>query len=74
VAKSSGIVGRRYLERGEPVTVLTQWKHSTGDPAAMAAVLWCGTPAATGPTNVEIERGDGTRVVRPFHGLRRAES
>lgn len=27
-----------------------------------------------GPRNVLIERGDGTRVVRPFRGLRRADA
>jgi hypothetical protein len=27
--------------------------------------------AGRGPRNVLIERGDGTRVVRPFRGLRR---
>ncbi len=43
--------GRRYLERGHPVTVLIGWR-------------------GTGPRNVLIERADGSRVVRPFRGLR----
>jgi hypothetical protein len=47
-----GIVGRVYLERGEPVTVLVQWGPGGG------------------PRNVLIERRDGTKVVRPFRGLR----
>lgn len=47
------IVGNAYLERGEPVTVLTQWGPGGG------------------PRNVEIQRGDGSRVVRPFRGLRK---
>ena len=33
---------------------------------------WWGTGG--GPRNVLIERGDGTRVVRPFRGLRRKPS
>ncbi|GII65634.1 hypothetical protein Skr01_57190 [Sphaerisporangium krabiense] len=48
-----GIVGRTYLERGEPVTVLIQWGPGGG------------------PRNVLIRRADGTKVVRPFRGLRR---
>ena len=47
------IVGRTYLERGEPVVVLVQWRHP-------------------GPRNVAIRRADGTVVVRPFRGLRKA--
>ena len=47
------IVGRRYLERGEPVTVLVQWGPGGG------------------PRNVLIERGDGSKTVRPFRGLRK---
>jgi hypothetical protein len=33
-------------------------------------ITWWGPGG--GPRNVLIERGDGTRVVRPFRGLRRA--
>ena len=47
------LVGRTYLERGEPVVVLVQWGSGGG------------------PRNVLVERRDGTRVVRPFRGLRR---
>lgn len=46
-------VDGRYLERGQPVTVLVRWRGK-------------------GPRNVLIERADGSRVVRPFRGLRRA--
>ena len=46
------MVGKTYLERGEPVVVLIKWG------------------AGGGPRNVLIERRDGTRVVRPFRGLR----
>jgi acetyl esterase len=45
--------GRRYLERGEPVTVIVGWRGK-------------------GPRNVLIQRADGSLVVRPFRGLRRA--
>lgn len=48
-----GIVGRTYLESGEPVTVLIA--RGPGG----------------GPCNVLIRRSDGSRVVRPFRGLRR---
>jgi hypothetical protein len=47
------IVGRSYLERGQPVVVLIQWGHGGG------------------PRNVLIERRDGSKVVRPFRGLRK---
>jgi hypothetical protein len=49
------MVGRVYLERGEPVTVLIRW-------------------SGRGPRNVLIRRADGSEVVRPFRGLRRAVS
>lgn len=50
------IVGRTYLERGEPVVVLAQWR--TGD--------------RTRPVrNVLIRRASGELVVRPFRGLRK---
>jgi hypothetical protein len=47
------VVGRVYLERGEPVRVLIKWGPGGG------------------PRNVLIERQDGSRVVRPFRGLRK---
>lgn len=47
------MVGRVYLERGRPVTVVARWG------------------AGGGPRNVLVEREDGSRVVRPFRGLRR---
>lgn len=48
------MIGRVYLERGKPVTVLIR-RGSGG-----------------GPRNVLIRREDGTKVVRPFRGLRKA--
>ncbi|HEX4517941.1 MAG TPA: hypothetical protein VH063_00030 [Gaiellaceae bacterium] len=53
------IVGKTYLERGEPVTVLIRWRP--------------GSPKGT-PRNVLIRRADGTLVVRPFRGLRKPSS
>jgi len=49
------IVGRTYLERGEPVVVVVQWRTGRGE---------------AGPRNVLIRRADGSEVVRPFRGLR----
>jgi acetyl esterase len=48
---STQMIGRTYLERGRPVTVLARWN-------------------GTGPRNVLVVREDGSRVVRPFRGLR----
>jgi acetyl esterase len=63
------ITGTTYLEHGRPVVVLAQWSRS---PVAAGPVLWLRPPKAAGPRNVLIERGDGSRVVRPFRGLRKA--
>jgi hypothetical protein len=65
----TGIVGRTYLERGEPVVVLVQWKQA---PKAKLLDLPGLALKATTPRNVLIERADGSRVVRPFRGLRKA--
>jgi acetyl esterase len=46
------MIGKTYLERGKPVTVLARWNGK-------------------GPRNVLIQREDGSRVVRPFRGLRK---
>lgn len=48
------MIGRTYLERGQPVIVLVRWGINGG-----------------GPRNVLIVRLDGTKVVRPFRGLRK---
>ena len=50
------MIGRVFLERGQPVTVLIRWGPGGG------------------PRNVLIQRADGTRVVRPFRGLRRVRA
>ena len=64
------ITGTVYLERGRPVTVLCQWSGlRTGNPGP---VRWL-VPPAGAPRNVLILRHhDGSTVVRPFRGLRRA--
>lgn len=54
---TGSLVGRTYLDRGQPVVVVAQWR--TGD-------------GPTGPHNVWIRRADGTEDVRPFRGLRKA--
>lgn len=51
------VVGRTYLERGQRVLVLVQWR--TG-PQARGTVR-----------NVLIRRETGELVVRPFRGLRK---
>jgi hypothetical protein len=55
------IVGKTYLERGQPVEVLVQW----------ALTVMVNGKKSGGPRNVLIRRADGTRVVRPFRGLRK---
>jgi acetyl esterase len=45
------MIGKTYLEKGKPVTVLVRWNGK-------------------GPRNVLILRQDGSKVVRPFRGLR----
>jgi len=55
------MVGKTYMERGKPVVVLVKWRHIN------VAKGFKGPPR-----NVLIEREDGTRVVRPFRGLRKA--
>jgi hypothetical protein len=64
------ITGRRYLLRGEQVTVLTQWATARPDPALAAALPLVRT-ASTAPRNVLIQYPDGRTQVRPFRGLRR---
>lgn len=54
------MIGRRYLEQGNPVTVRCRWR--TGQDKGHKIVR-----------NVLIERADGTLVVRPFRGLRVAK-
>jgi acetyl esterase len=46
------MIGKIYLLKGKPVTVLVRWKGK-------------------GPRNVLIQGQDGSKVVRPFRGLRK---
>lgn len=62
------MIGRTYLERGAPVVVLTRWATPTAEP--VSPLVWTRPPKRHAPRNVLIERGDGTRVVRGFRGLR----
>lgn len=77
------IVGRTYLEHGEPVVVLVQWRAPSPDErrvaesAASRVIRWYYGGAhsmRTGPRNVLIRRANGELVVRPFRGLRRADA
>jgi hypothetical protein len=63
------ITGRTYLLRGEPVTVLIQWRATRPDPGE--PVLPHVRTRATAPRNVMIRHPGGTVTVRPFRGLRR---
>jgi hypothetical protein len=64
------IVGRTYLERGKPVKVLVGWRQVRK--AELPVVPGLALKPWT-PRNVLIERADGSRVVRPFRGLRKVE-
>ena len=61
------MIGRTYLERGEPVVALTRWAAVQ---AKASSLIWHRPPRSGAPRNVLIERADGSRVVRPFRGLR----
>lgn len=63
------MIGRTYLERGQPVVVVVRWQHTPpSDPPAW--LTWRARPRRA-PRNVLIRRADGSRTVRPFRGLRR---
>jgi hypothetical protein len=73
-----GMVGRIYLEGGKQVTVLARWSgrgRPAEAPGVTPAVIWRpprgGAKYKQAPRNVEIQRADGSHVVRPFRGLRR---
>lgn len=70
------VIGRVYRERGQPVTILARW----GPPGGMIEpcyldfgvdLRWHLPHRPVAPRNVLVEREDGTRVVRPFRGLRK---
>lgn len=67
---------RRYLERGEPVEVVTRFALPSKKrplPPNPPWLLWAQPPKGT-PRNVAIRRSTGEIVVRPFRGLRRIEA
>lgn len=78
------VVGRTYYEKGQPVKVLAQWlgkgcRERAADQLEAADLVrrfavqsaWAHRNG-TAPRNVLIERPDGSLVVRPFRGLRKA--
>jgi hypothetical protein len=68
------ITGTRYLENGAPVLVLCQWNgRRPARPPVPAGWIWdmpLIEARQCGPRTVLIERPDGSRVIRPFRGLR----
>lgn len=67
------VTGRTYLERGRPVKVLVRWgdiKGAADDEVNVGTIELHVRSKPFGPKNVLIEREDGTRVIRPFRGLR----
>lgn len=66
------MIGRTYLEAGAPVRVLIRWGKTSARTAAPIGKLdGSGWGRRRAPHNVLIERRDGSRVVRPFRGLRK---
>lgn len=66
------MIGRTYLERGQPVLVLKRWgRNNAGFCEPIGPLNDCSWSARGGPRNVLIQRPDGERVVRPFRGLRK---
>lgn len=74
------IVGNLYLERGDQVIVLAQWRAPSPDERKVPESerdrlirwYWNGSRSQhSGPRNVLIARPDGSFVVRPFRGLRK---
>ena len=66
------MIGRTYLERGRPVTVLVRWaergqrRFKTAEQGF--TIRWTGDRPTEGPRNVLIRREGGETVVRPFRG------
>lgn len=76
------IVGNTYLEFGQPVTIVAQWRTDgplrvrveSHDFTLGGHVAYLGNAKTrTGPRNVLIRRANGDLVVRPFRGLRKAD-
>ena len=63
------MIGRTYLERGKPVTVLTRWRQA--EPCAVPPWFIWDHKDRPSPRNVLVRRADGSLAVRPFRGLRK---
>lgn len=63
------MVGRTYLERGEPVTVLVAFRQQRK--AERLKLPGLELLSKVTPRNVLVRRADGSLVVRPFRGLRK---
>lgn len=67
------MIGRTYLLRGKPVTVLIAFRlpsKANPLPPDPPGLLWHRPPKGA-PRNVLIQYADGRLEVRPFRGLRR---
>lgn len=69
----TGITGRTYLERGNPITVITAYnaRRTPDTNTPWLHFTWPGRRPAAGPRNVAIRRADGSTTIRPFRGLTR---
>ena len=66
------MIGRTYLEAGSPVRILIRWgRTGAGSATHIGKLDGSGWGRRRAPHNVLIERQDGSRVVRPFRGLRK---
>jgi hypothetical protein len=63
------MIGRTYLERGQPVVVLKRWGDIRASASSPPFALF--ERRRDAPRNVLIQRESGERVVRPFRGLRK---
>ena len=64
------MIGKTYLERGQPVVVLARWGSVAWRcPPRPICFLTGGIKDA--PRNVLIQRAGGEQIVRPFRGLRK---
>ncbi len=65
------MTGRRYLLRGQVVTVVTAFNgHTTDLPETPPWLTWVIPPKGP-PRNVGLRYPDGYIEVRPFRGLRK---
>lgn len=63
------MLGRVYLERGQPVTVLTRWRKP--EPCPVPSWFTWDRKERPAPRNVLVRRADGSMASRPFRGLRK---